>query len=320
MGNPSATHQLVCGIVQRYPKAAIALAEAAGVPLPDYDDVQAAPDARQLRDGTVIHTDATIRLLRDGKAVYFATVEMQQEYRREKYLALHPYHAGAALAADAGGHVFVLSIEPSQTEGFRREDARRRAELAFSASFHHGGHDGGLDRLEQDKSAALRALPVVLRDLTRDIPRTQQILGELTDSDPMLAELYTRAIVERVPNQMLGELLQPDMLAKLRTLEWFRDYEAEAEAKGEAKSKARVAAAEVKAAMAELHAIQVAAAALRDCLIIRGDKPTEYAISKINACTDEGMLSAWLRRAYQGETSAQLFPEPEPADRVADHP
>ena len=39
----------MCAIVHRYPDAAVALAEAAGVPLPEHDEVLAAPDAHQMR-------------------------------------------------------------------------------------------------------------------------------------------------------------------------------------------------------------------------------------------------------------------------------
>ena len=50
---------------------------------------------------------------------------------------------------------------------------------------------------------------------------------------------------------------------------------------------------------------------LNEFLVLRGDAPSEHAINTINACHNAGVLSAWLRRAYLGETSAQLFPEPQ---------
>lgn len=167
----------------------------------------------------------------------------------------------------------------------------------------------------------MRALPAALADFKADAPRTREMLDEMGDSDPTLAELYMRAILEEVPVTMLGELLRPDMLEKLRTLEWFRDYEVKvkAEADAEAKVKSDAAQAEAavaRAAVAAAEALTVKAVAkavadaLTDFLVTRGDKPSEYAMKKIGACRDSGVLAAWLKRAYQGETSAQLFPEP----------
>ena len=69
----------MCAIVQRYPDTAVALAEAAGVRLPEHDEVMAAPDAHQMRDGNTVYTDGTVRLLRKGRPVFFATVEMQRK-------------------------------------------------------------------------------------------------------------------------------------------------------------------------------------------------------------------------------------------------
>lgn len=138
MSNPSARHQLVCAIVQRYPQSVVALAETVGIPLPEHDEVAAVPDSHSMQDGDTVYTDATVRLLRNGKAVYFATVEMQRKFRREKYLTLHAYHGSGARNADAGGHTFLLSDKASTAARFQKEDAVRRAELAFSASFHSG--------------------------------------------------------------------------------------------------------------------------------------------------------------------------------------
>lgn len=307
MSNPSARHQLVCGIAQRYPQAVVALAEAMGVPLPTYDDVQAAPDARQMRDGNVVHTDATVRLLREGTPVFFATVEMQREFQQEKYLTLHAYHGSGVRDTGAGGHLFVLSDKATQTARFRREDADRRAELAFAASF-HSGQD--LVALEEEKlPLGVRALPAALSDFAGDALRTREMLYELYDSDLTLADLYLKAIVEEVPKIMLGEMLHPDMLDKLRSLEWFREYEAEVKADAKAEADARVAAAEAKAKVATV------ADKLTEFLTLRGDAPTEHALHKIDACRSTVILSAWLRRAYLGETSAQIFPETGPGTR-----
>jgi hypothetical protein len=108
---------------------------------------------------------------------------------------------------------------------------------------------------------------------------------------------------------MLGEALRPDMLERLRELESFREYDAKVEARAEAKAKADAAAkAAVAEAKAEAEATTIAGN-LNEFLVLRGDAPSEHAINTINACHNAGVLSAWLRRAYLGETSAQLFPE-----------
>lgn len=115
---------------------------------------------------------------------------------------------------------------------------------------------------------------------------------------------------------MLGEALRPDMFERLRELESFREYEAKVEARAEAKADAAAKAkadAAVKAAVAAAKAeaeVTTIAGNLNEFLVLRGDAPSEHAINTINACRNAGVLSAWLRRAYLGETSAQLFPEP----------
>ncbi|MGH3282225.1 MAG: hypothetical protein ACRDNW_24255 [Trebonia sp.] len=328
----------MCAIIQRHPKSVTALAEAVGAPLPDHDDVASAPDSHPMQDGDTVYTDGTVRLLREGRPVFFVTVEMQRKFAREKYVTLHAYHGSGVRNTDAGGHLFVLSDKAPVTARFRTEDAARRTGLAFSASF-HSGQD--LRPLEDEKlPLGARALPAALANFSTDMPRTREMLGELNGSDQTLANLYLRAIVEEVPVTMLGEVLRPDMFDKLRQLEGFREYEAkvkaevdvaigariaEAEAKvagaeakvagAEAKAagaEAKAAGAEAKAAGAEARVIKSVAGNLRDFLIIRGDAPSEYAIKTISACSDADVLEAWLKRAYAGETSGQLFPEPKP--------
>lgn len=143
------------------------------------------------------------------------------------------------------------------------------------------------------------------------------MLIELTGGNPALANLYFRTMLEEAPDMtMLEASLTPEMLERLRELESFRDYEAKfqaeatarAEAEATAKAKAE-AEAKVREAEAKVRA-EVIAANLKNFLVIRGDKPTKRAFKTINACHDADELDAWLGRAYQGETSAQLFPEP----------
>ena len=229
MKNLSARHELVCAIVQRYPDAAVALAEAVGVPLPEYGQVIGA-DLEKLRDAA-------------------------------------------------------------------------------------------------DLSLGARAMPAAMADLTAGVQGwAREVLEELSVGDLTLADLYFQTMLEEVPKMtMVGEALRPELLERLRELESFRDYEArvkaeattearaEAEASVEAMVEAQIEAktrAKVAEAKAEAEA-EVKAEALKDFLIFRGDVPSEYAINTITACQNPALLSAWLKRAYLGATSAQLFPEPE---------
>jgi hypothetical protein len=302
----------VCAIVQRYPEAVVALAEAVGVSLPEHDQVVAAPDAHPMRDGPTVHTDGTVRLLRKGKPVFFATVEMQRRFGKGKYATLHAYHGSGVRNVNVGGHLFVLSDQASEAAGFRAEDAARRAELAFAGSF-HSGEDLVAMQGEKQLPLGARALPAALAGFSAGVPDwARDLLDEMSLSDLTLADLYLRTILEEVPEMtMLGEALRPDMFERLRELESFREYEAKVEARAEARAEAK-AKAEVAEAKAEVEAAAVAGA-LNEFLVLRGDAPSEYAINTINACRNAGVLSVWLRRAYLGETSAQLFPEPEPA-------
>ena len=316
MSSPSARHELVCAIAQRHPESVVALAKAAGVPLPEYDEAVPAPDAHHLRDGRTVYTDGTVRLLRKGRPVFFATVEMQREFRRGKYATLYAYHGSGVSKISAGGHLFVLSDQESETAKFRTEDAARRAEYTFAASF-HSGQD--LTALEDEKlPLAARAMPAALADFSANAPRTQAMLGELRDADPTIANLYFMAIVEGVPKTMLGEIVRPDMFEKLRDLEGFREYEAKVEAEVTAKVEAEVTAkveaevaAKVEARVARAEA-DTLARALTDLLVLRGDEPSDRALASIETCRSAVMLAAWLKRASLGETAAQLFPEPGP--------
>ena len=294
----------MCAIAQRYPESVVALAKAAGVPLPEYDEAVPAPDAHHLRDGRTVYTDGTVRLLRKGRPVFFATVEMQREFRRGKYATLYAYHGSGVSKISAGGHLFVLSDQASETAKFRTEDAEHRAEYTFAASF-HSGQD--LTVLEDEKlPLSARAMPAALADFSANVPRTQTMLGELRDADPTIANLYFMAIVEGVPKTMLGEIVRPDMFEKLRDLEGFREYEAKVEAEVTAKVEAE---ADARVARAEADTL---ARALTDLLVLRGDEPSDHALASIEACRSAVKLAAWLKRASLGETAAQLFPEPAP--------
>ena len=330
---------MICAIAQRHPKSVVALADAVGVPLPEHDDVASAPDSHLMQGGDTVYTDATVRLLRNGVPVFFAAVEMQRRFERGKYVTLHAYHGSGVRNTDSGGHVFVLSDKASAAERFRAEDTARRTELAFAASF-HSGHD--LKPLEEaELPLGARALPAALADFRADLPGTLGMLGELSDGDPTLANLYLRAIVEEVPMTMLGEVLQQDMFEKLRELESFREYEAKVKAEADAAAavaaEAKVAEAEARAAKeaaeaqaraakeaaeaqaqaakeaAEARAREVEARArevvqdLQSYFMYKGDAPALGALETMNACTDVTTARYWLNRAYAGESSAEIF-------------
>ena len=165
------------------------------------------------------------------------------------------------------------------------------------------------------QSLAVRAVPAALADLSKGVPDwAWNLLREMSEGAPELANLYFRTMMEEAPNMAtLEAALTPEMLGKLRQIASFRDYEAkfqaEATAQAEAEAEARVEAkveARVEAKLAE-----VIAGTLKNFLVARGDKPTTHAIKTISASHDADELDAWLRRASLGETSAQLFPEPQ---------
>ena len=284
--------------MQRHPDAVVALAESVGVRLPEHDQVVAAPDAHPMRDGPTVHTDGTVRLLRRGRPVFFASVEMQRKFGKDKYATLHAYHGSGVRNVNAGGHLFVLSELAVEAARFRAEDSARRAEYAFAASF-HSGRD--LQLMEDAKlPLGARALPAALADFRAGMPDgAAELLDEMSRNDPTLADLYFRTIVEEVPKMtMVGEALRPDMFERLRELESFREYEAKVKAEGKAETE-----------------VSTRADDLKEFLILRGDAPSEHALDTISACHNANVLAAWLRRSYLGETSAQLFPEPRPGSQ-----
>jgi regulator of protease activity HflC (stomatin/prohibitin superfamily) len=162
-----------------------------------------------------------------------------------------------------------------------------------------------------------------MADFTRGVPESARaMLRETAERDVTVANLFFRTILEEVTDvAMVEDVLQPDMLERLRELKAFRDYEARVKASAEADAREFVAKAEASAKKAEADAKKAEADAkkaeadakiddLTQFFFIRGDQPSAYALSQISACTDVRQLSLWLRRAYAGETSAEIFPEP----------
>lgn len=108
----------------------------------------------------------------------------------------------------------------------------------------------------------------------------------------VLAEAVGVPLPEHDEVAAVGEALRPDMFERLRELESFREYEAKVKAEGKAETEVAIRAEDLK-----------------DFLVLRGDAPSGHALRTISACSDVDVLAAWLKRAYLGETSAQLFPE-----------
>ena len=50
---------------------------------------------------------------------------------------------------------------------------------------------------------------------------------------------------------------------------------------------------------------------MRDYFKTKGDTPSANAIKAMEACTSPGEAQAWLKRAYAGEKSIQIFPKGE---------
>jgi hypothetical protein len=120
------------------------------------------------------------------------------------------------------------------------------------------------------------------------------MLTELFDHDLTVATLYFRTMTEECPNMtMVEEALQPDLIAKLRQMPSFRTWEAEAEAKGKAEGEAKAKAD-----------------GLIEYFSLRDDVPSAHARGQIRTCTDASVLGTWQTRAYLGEKSADIFPEP----------
>jgi hypothetical protein len=349
MGNPGAQHELICTIVHKYPELALRLAEISKVEFPAHELVVAAPNSHQLPGRPPLETDGTVRFLLDGESVYFAQVEMQKLHDLDKYATLRAYHGSEVSKAKTGGHMFVLSPKGAETAKFRNSEAQLGKEYSYRGSYLSGEDLGPL--AEKGRPFEERCLAIGMTDFSRGVPASARVmLREMAERDTTVANLFFRTIIEEVPDvAMVEDVLQPDMLDRLRELKAFRDYEArvtaeitarvDAEAKAEAEAVARQAKAEAEAAAreakaeaeaaareaearADLAAMKAAAKAklearleskgddLIEFFLARGDKPSVHALRQISACRDVSELTQWLRRAYAGETPAEIFPEP----------
>jgi hypothetical protein len=289
MGNPGAQHELVCTLVHKNPSLVQRLAEITGDTFPYHDQVVAAPNSHQVRDGAPLTTDGTVRFLRDGNPAGFAQAEMQRRYSLDKLATLRAYHGSEVRNTKAGGVMFVLSPDSTEARKFRDADHRRQQEFAY-----HGRYLSREDLAPlaaADRPLAERACAAAAADFTQGVPEiAPSLLTELLEHDLTVAVLYFRTMTEECPNMtMVEEALQPDLLAKLRQMPSFGTWEAEAEARGRAEGEAN---------------------ALIQYFSARGDAPSVYAFSLIRGCVNADVLSNWLARAYLGEKSADIFPEP----------
>lgn len=323
MGNPGAQHELVCTLMQRYPLLALRLAEAAKVELPSHDLAVAGANSHQLRGRPPLDSDAAVRLLDGGKPVYFAQVEVQREHTLDKYATLRAYYGSEVSKAKTGGHMFVLSPRTSQAAAFRENEAELGEEFGYRGSYL--SHEDLEFMAVEGRPFEERCLAMGMTDFSLEVPGcVRDMLREAAEHDMTIADLFFRTILEEVTDVTTVEgLLEPDILDKLRGLQAFRDYEerveAAATAKAEAMAQAKAEAAAVNAeARAEARAeVKVEAAKLEakaddliDCFIERGDHPSAHAYQQVAACTDVRQMGSWLRRAFKGETSAEIFPEP----------
>lgn len=88
---------------------------------------------------------------------------------------------------------------------------------------------------------------------------------------------------------------------RLMTLPTFREFIEKREAETAAKTAARTAAET---------AVKTAADSLVEYFMEKGETPSTEALARIRACADPVVLKVWTRRAWRGETSAQIFGGP----------
>ncbi|MCL2583457.1 MAG: hypothetical protein FWE35_13495 [Streptosporangiales bacterium] len=284
--------------------------------VPDSLLAVAGSNSHQLPDRPPLDGDGTIRFLREGKPAFFAQVEVQQKHTDDKYATLRAYHGSEVSKAQVGGHMFVVSPKPAEAAKFRRSESRRGEEYAYRGSYLSRAD---LEPLAGDgQSFEERCFALGMTDFSQGVPTAAvAMLREAAETDITIANLFFRTITEEVSDvAMMEAVMQDDILEKLRGLKAWRDYEERVEKRGEARAEAKAEArAEVaeRAAQARAEAAELAARAdaLTQFFFMRGDKPSVHALDRIGACSDAGQLNLWLRRAYAGETAAEIFPEPE---------
>lgn len=293
-------------LVNLYPQLAVRLAEVTGEECPPYERVAAGPNTHQVRKngkrGQVV-SDGTVHLLRDEEKCHFFQVEMQRDYKWSKLATLRAYHGSEVRNAGCGGHVFVLSPKGSVTDSFRKAEEEARVRLAFSVSYLTGQDLQPL--AVTDRPFEERALAASITDFTGGIAAgTVPMLLEMQEHDETVADLFFRAILEECPDESeLEEALSDLAMQRLESLPSFQRWAA-----GKIE---RMRQEEAERRQWEIAVTQTKTVieSLLDYFTTKGDVPTPGALETMNACTNPTAARSWLKRAYAGETSAQIFPD-----------
>jgi len=346
MANAKAQHELVGVLINKYPRLTVRLAEVAGEAYPMHDRLSAGPNTHQVRKagmrGQVV-SDATVHLLQGEAKCHFFQVEMQRNYSWSKLATLRAYHGSEVRNAECGGHMFVLSPKATVADSFLRAEEAARDRLAFSASYLTGRD---LEPLAaEDRPFEERVFAAALTDFSDGITsRVTPMLLEMREHDDTVADLFFRAILEECPDESeLEEALSDLAMQRLQGLSSFQRWaaqksaeirrqieeevwarvakeaeEARARAAKEAEEararaakeaeEARVRAVEEARVSAAVGHAKVVVQSLQDFFTAKGDAPTLRALETMNACTDLTTARYWLKRAYAGEASGDIFP------------
>lgn len=305
MSSPTSQHQAVCALVEEYPDLARELAGVGEVPVPEHGRPVAVPTSYPMPDGSTVQGDAVVQFRgQDGRARFFAQVEMQNEYSPGKLATLRAYHGGEVRRSRCGGHMFVLSPKAAETRRFWENDALFREEFAFRASYLSGADLAPLSA--PGRSLPARALAAAMTDMEKDgVPAgARDLLLELQgDGKDRVADLVFKAMIEKCADISDLEVGMTDAaMDRLLTLPTFRaritrreaEVAAKAEAEGEARGEAR---ARVEGLMD----------ALLTYFAAKDDTPSTAGFAALRACDDPAILRSWLQRAYNGATSAQIL-------------
>lgn len=301
MSNAKAQHEMVGVLLDKYPDTVYGLGELAGVTFPEHDEAVPAPNAHQVRKRNPIQTDATIRMVKDGKPAYFTQVEMQRGYSWGKLTSLPAYHGSEVRNSRCGGYLFVLSPKAAVTRSFREHDALAREDLAYRVAFLSGADLAPLGA--PARPFGQRALAAAVTDFENDIPVSAvRMVGELQERDePLLADMLVRAMMEECADpvkveEALASDLAMERLASLPSVQKLLE-----------KAKAAAALREREAAQAAI--LKANVRNLREYFAAKGEALTPGAITTIDTCTDPAVVQSWLMRAFHGETAAEIFPE-----------
>lgn len=301
MSNAKAQHQMVCALVQEYPDLTLELAELSGFDVSEYGQPVAVPASYPMPDGSTIEGDATVQFQgENGKARFFAQVEMQRKYGLGKLATLRAYYGGEVRRSQCGGHMYVLSPQEAETRKFRENDALYREELAYRASYLSGADLAPF--AAPDRSLQARALAAAMTDMAREgvPPGARDLLLELHDhGKDLVADLFVKAMMEECADISELEVGMTDAaMDRLLTLPSFRDFVARREAETAAKTEAQT---EVKTE------IRVLKNSLKTYFAAKDDILSASALAVLRQCSDPDTLENWLERAYRGETSDQIL-------------